>query len=202
MTNNPVSYNQKLLITLLSCILLAVISYRLCISPDLQKLESLNMEYDTAEMTLDILNDKINNFNDDNSDKTIEKYIEEYDAVTKNIFEYLNTEDICLNISQLFSEQSLEIDSFSVSEQQPFIVYDDVNDEQIQIDNIYFSKVTISSYGEFRSIINLIDSINNTPSSAVECFNISDINSGSADFYIVIDIFMYNDSLIDWGEKF
>ena len=85
---------------------------------------------------------------------------------------------------------------------QPFIVYDDVNDEQIQIDNIYFSKVTISSYGEFRSIINLIDSINNTPSSAVECFNISDINSGSADFYIVIDIFMYNDSLIDWGEKF
>lgn len=196
MNNTPVTYSQKLTITILSCILIAVLAYRLSISSDLKKINSLEMEYDTAEMTFDLLNDKINQTPYEN----LEEVISEYQEFSKDIFEYMNTEELCVSVTDLFLNNSLSIDSLSASEPQPLIIYDAEYDEQIQIDYIYSSMLTISSYGNFRNIINLIDSINEQPSYVIENFGISDSDGSSAKFSIVLNVFMYNDVQLDWGK--
>lgn len=196
MNNTPVTYSQKLTITILSCILIAVLAYRLSISSDLKKINSLEMEYDTAEMTFDLLNDKINQTPYENP----EEVISEYQEFSKDIFEYMNTEELCVSVTDLFLNNSLSIDSLSASEPQPLIIYDAEYDEQIQIDYIYSSMLTISSYGNFRNIINLIDSINEQPSYVIENFGISDSDGSSAKFSIVLNVFMYNDVQLDWGK--
>lgn len=144
---NNVTFKQKILIVILSCILVLVMSYRLLIDPYAQELAILQFEYDTAEMCYQNIAEP--------SGQTAE-------ISDTGFFQNMTSEEISLMISELFEDSGIELLSLRIGETAPFS--DDIS-------RVYVSEVSVSAQISTSQLMDIIDKINDTGSADVKSFD-------------------------------
>lgn len=144
---NNVTFRQKILIIILSCILVLVMSYRLLINPYVQELAVLQSEYDTAEMCCQNIAEL--------SGQTAE-------TSDTGFFQDMPSEKISLMISELFENSGIELLSLRIGETAPFS--DDIS-------SVYVSEVSVSAKISTSQLMDIIDKINDTGSADVKSFD-------------------------------
>ncbi len=202
--NIDITYPQKKLITILSCILLCVIAYRVFISPDMKKAELLELEYNTACMSRDAL---INNMSISDTEKMLEeldKYENDFKELRKIFSDEMTPEEISLMITDILSENRISPLSIEIKKAIPLCIpadesskeYSQETDTDTDVSNVIsVAEVSFSFTDKYKNIISLTEHINSINSLCIKNFSISEEKDDMFSVNMSIEIYMYRGEL-------
>lgn len=185
--NTDITYPQKRLITILLCILAAVMAYRLFIQPDIEKSKLLSTEYDTAIMSRNLLEQDIENA--DNSEYLLNAE-KDFEAVKDDVFQLMPTDEISLAVCGFFSDCNISPQSMTIGDVSDFNFGADAQDGDI-VTSIRFSEVSVSFESTSAQLENLIRLIDASSSLCISDFELSRKTDNVISAKITLDVYMY-----------
>ncbi len=188
--NTEITYQQKKLITVLSCILLFVITYRVFIAPDIEKSKLLQLEYETACMSKDSLEMNVMSMTPEQLLEELETNSENYEEMQKLFLTKMTSEEISLMISEILEENRITPDSMKIGEPIPlkFPVTDEETEQENISKTVSMVEVEFSFSAKYSSITDLVKQINSINSICISNFS---FKSDDMDFIADMTIKIY-----------
>jgi hypothetical protein len=187
-----ITYPQKRLITILVCILMAVIAYRTFIQPDIKKLELLDMEYDTAVMSLDLLEENLDSADSIQLNEMLTQAQQEYNSAKTDIYQLMPPDETSLAVNSIFSDCGIVPSSMQIGEPDNFS-YENKYGENIVSDMLYFSDVSVSFTASFMQTKNFISIIDSSPFLSINSFEMSYDSNNTVSVKMTLYVYMYDE---------